>query len=142
MSAPTSNSISDCTEFYIQFWCLKLFFLAPLVMPNMLLEFSMVFLPQMSLAWHLVFMFFLPPPPHPIIHTSLFLNCCHFIYPWFYTYSHFFASFLHPLPIVSQTLPPYPHFRFFVQFMVALATINISHYLISNYIVSYPPAPG
>ena len=34
-------------------------------MLDTLLEFPMVFLPQVSLIWHLVFMFFLPPPPFP-----------------------------------------------------------------------------
>ena len=117
MSAPKSKSISGCTEFYTCFWGLKFLDWPPLVMSNTLLGFSMVFLPQASLIWHHVFMFL---PPLPIIHISI--NHSHFISLLFYTYSDLLPSFLHPPfpPIVSQTLPSYPHFRFFVHFMVIL----------------------
>ena len=99
-------------------------------MPNTLLEFSMVFLPQESLIWHLLFMFFLPPLP-------LSLNSSHFISPLFYTYPHFLPSFLHPPfpPIVSQ--PP-ASILFCSFYGYPLAT---THYLISNYHCFPPPSP-
>lgn len=116
---PTSNSISDCI--FNSIVEPKAFCLGPLLMHNTLLEFFYGFLPR----W----VFFEPclhvlPAPLPSNHSyhPLPLNCSHFISPLFYTFLYFLASFLHPplLPIVSQTLPPYPHFLIFVQFMVIL----------------------
>jgi hypothetical protein len=106
-------------------------------MPNTLIEFPMVFLPQASPIWHLVFMFFLPPPPTNHSHLPFSINCSHFISPLFYTYPHFLPSFLHPPfpPIVSQ--PP-ASILFCSFYGYPLAT---THYLISNYHCFPPPSP-
>ena len=87
-------------------------------MLNTLLEFPTVFLPQASLIWHHVFMFFLPPPP-PSFTPPLFPKLVSLISPLFYTYTHLLPPLLHPSlpPIVSQPLPPYLHFCFVVHFM-------------------------
>jgi len=89
-------------------------------MPNTLLEFPMVFLPQVSLIWHLVFMFFLPPPP-PSFTPPLFpklLSLYFLIVLHLYTFATFlFTPSLSPNCVPTPTLPPYPHFRFFVHFM-------------------------
>lgn len=107
-------------------------------MLNTLLEPPMVFLPQVSLIWHLVFMFFLPPPP--IIHTSL--NCSHFISPLFYTYTNSLPPFLLPPfpPNVSQPLPPYSHFCFF--FILWLSPCYYHHLPLFDIQLHFSPPPS
>ena len=135
MSAPTSNHISGCTEFSTHFWGPKTSCLSPpppLVMPNTLLEFSMIFLLQVSPIWHLVFTSSCFPLHHS--HLPLYLKCSHFISQLSYTFTHLLPSFLHPpLSPDCYPTPTYPHFHFFCLFYsYPLATITTSHYLISN----------
>jgi hypothetical protein len=75
-------------------------------------------------------------------HLPFSINCSHFISPSFYTYKHLLPSFLRPPfpPIVSQPKPCIPIliFAFCSFYDYPFATITISHYIISNYIVFHP----
>ena len=142
MSALTSNSISGCTDFSTYFWGLKPLVEPSLVRPNTLLGSPMVLLPQVSLIWHHVFMFFLPPtsftPPLPpkllSLHFPILLHLFKFATSLF-------------TPSLSPNCVPNPaflsSFSLFCSFYgYPLATTTNTHYLISNYIVSHPTASG
>jgi hypothetical protein len=137
VSAPTSNSMSGCTEFFTCFWSLKLLVWPHLVMPNTLLEFSMVFLPQESLIWHRLFMFFLPPLP-PSFTPLLFPKLLSLHFP-IVLHPYTFATFLFtPSPSPNCVTTPASLSSFLLFYGYPLATITISHYLISNY--CFPPS--
>ena len=137
MGVPTSDSISDCTKFSTRFQSLKLLVQPPLVMHNILLKSLMVFLSQVSLIWHLIFIFFLPYHSY----LSFFLSCSHFIFSLFYTYIHLLPSFLHPpfCPIVFYPPASLISFSLFCSFCgFPLATITIFLFDIQLYFSHLP----
>jgi hypothetical protein len=85
-------------------------------MPNILLEFSMVFLPQESLIWHLPFMLFLPPlPPSFTPHLFPKLLSLHFpIVLHLYT----FATFLFTPSLSPNCVPTPASLSSFLLFML------------------------